>query len=85
MTEEEDFIRVVTNVFSGIKVVDFLNDKSVEKKEEEAEERLNEFDKQTINVIQILDNRIMLGLIHKDERKRLVNEVLRIKNEYLNS
>lgn len=85
MTEEEDFIRVVTNVFNGIKVVDFLNDKSVEKKVEEAEERLNEFNKQTINVIQILDDRIMFGLLHKDERKRLFNEVERIKNEYLNS
>lgn len=85
MTEEEGFIRVVTDVFSGIKVVDFLNDKNVVKKVEEAEERLNEFDKQTINVIQILDNRIMFGLIHKDERNRLVNEVVRIKNEYLNN
>lgn len=60
-------------------------DKNVVNKVEEAEERLNEFDKQTINVIRILDNRIMLGLIHKDERTQLANEVLRIKNEYLNS
>ena len=85
MTEEEDFIRVATNVFSGIKVVDFLNDKSVVKKVEEAEERLNEFDKQTNNVIKMLDDRIMFGQIHEDERNRLANEVVRIKNEYLNN
>lgn len=85
MTEEEGFIRVVTDVFSGIKVVDFSNDKNVVKKVEEAEELLNEFDKQTINVIQILDDRIMFGLIDKDERNRLVNEVMRIKNEYWNN
>ncbi|RUT67813.1 hypothetical protein D0817_24480 [Flavobacterium cupreum] len=85
MTEEEDFIRVATNVFSGVKVVDFLNDKSVVQKVEEAEGRLNEFEKQTNNVIQILDDRIMFGLIDKDERDRLVNEIVRIKNEYLNN
>lgn len=85
MTEEEGFIRVVTDVFSGIKVVDFSNAKNVEKKVEEAEELLNEFDKQTINVIQILDDRIMFGLIDKDERNRLVIEVMRIKNEYWNN
>lgn len=85
MTEEEGFIRVVTDVFSGIKVVDFLNEKNVVKKVETAEERLNEFDKQTIKVIQILDDRIMFGLIDKDERNRLVNEVMRIKNEYWNN
>ncbi|MCC9073281.1 hypothetical protein LNQ49_17015 [Flavobacterium sp. F-65] len=85
MTEEKGFIRVVTDVFSGIKVVDFSNDKNVIRKVEEAEELLKEFDKQTINVIQILDDRIMFGLIDKDERNRLVNEVMRIKNEYWNN
>lgn len=85
MTEEEDFIRVVESVFSGIKVVDFLNERSAVKKVEETEERLNKFDKQTNNALQILDNRIMLGLIHKDERDWFVNEIVRIKNKCLNN
>lgn len=72
MSEEEDLIRVVTNLFSVIKV-------------EEKEERLNEFDKQTNNAIKTLDNRIMFGQIHRDSRDLFINEIVRIKNEYLNN
>lgn len=72
MTEKEDFIRVVTNLFSVIKV-------------EGTEERLNEFDKQTKNAINTLDYRIMSGQVHRDERDLFINEVLRIRNQYLNN
>lgn len=72
MTEVEGFSRVVTDLFSVIKV-------------EGTKERLKEFDKQTKNAIQTLDDRIMFGQVNREERDQLINEIVRIKNEYLNN
>lgn len=84
MTEEDDFKRVTKDVFDRVKAVDFSDKKSEVEKVEETERWLNDLDKQTENILKMLDSRIMFGKISQSEKNRMINEVIEIKNEYLN-
>ncbi|CAD0009698.1 hypothetical protein [Flavobacterium chungangense] len=83
MTEKENFLRVVKNMYDTIKPLTYLDDFSKIDKLKELNRWTTEFLNQTENIEKMLESYIMLGLINSNDKNELIESIKEINGEYL--
>lgn len=83
MTEKENFLRIVKNMYDTIKPLTYLDDFSKIDKLKELNRWSTEFLNQTKNIEKMLESYIILGLISPNDKNELIDSIKEINGEYL--
>lgn len=84
MSEKENFIRIVKEIYNNIKPVDYSNKTTEIEKTKEFQRWNNDFIKQTQQIEKMLNDHIfILGLIPETDKIEIENIIKEISTEYL--
>lgn len=83
MTEKENFLRIVKNIYDSIRPLHYLDNYTIIEKLNELHRWVNDFKKQTDNVETMLNTYINLGILNENDRTDLISKIKEINSEYL--
>ncbi|WBV54167.1 hypothetical protein [Chryseobacterium gambrini] len=83
MTEKENFLRIVKNIYDNISPINYLDDFTKLEKLNELSRWIKDFKKQTDNVETMLNTFISLGILNESDRAELIEKIKEINEQYL--
>ncbi|WP_263603446.1 hypothetical protein [Chryseobacterium sp. PET-29] len=84
MTDNENFLRIVKEMYRNLKPVDYTNKTTDIEKLEELKRWTSEFLNQTKNVEKMLESYIVLGLIKPQDKDEVISQIRDITTDHLN-